>query len=938
MSKTFSLFSRAAIRPYFRRLMGLTALIMLFAWNLPAQNVTINTASFSNLVQALTYSGTNATRTVSCQFNGTITVTSPIFITGNIFLVAPTNFNVTISGSPGVRIFEVINGVTFTVSNLVISAGNSLGTNGVTGTAGANGSPNGFPGSGGSSGGPGLGGAIYNLGTNYAYNCIFLTNTAVGAVGGAGGAGGNGNVGTGGKGGSGGNGGNGGAGQGGAIYNSGMLVLSNCTFSGNGAIGATGGAGGTNGAGILAFPGAGGAGGVGEGAGVYNVGRANIQACTFDFNFAEGGASQTEGTSNDKGVNGLDGALGLGGGVFNGGTNTNVIVNCTFDANLAVGGTGGNGGRGLNSGYSAGLGGNGGNAYGGGLFNATGGTIMVTNCTFANGAVFGGTNGQNGSVGATNFNSATMGQELGANIANGGTFHLKNSILAYPTNGGNASGDYIDEGFNISSDATPITIVSTTITNTDPLLLPLGNNGGPTLTFDLEPQLSPALNAITDGRFPRFDQRGFSRPINDADIGAVQSGIPTFFLSGHITPASNIYTGVIIDVTGGSGGLTYSTSPDNTGFYFFSNTLPADTYTIVPQPTNGFNFTPADLVVTLADTNAVSLNNDFTATASYTIGGVISNLTAAASVVIFATTNGTNTPFQSATTTNTIGLYNFTNVPVGNFTIVPQQTASVAFNPPSLSVFVSGNNTNNNFFAVLPTYSISGQITGGTGPFTVFANIGGSTLFASTQTDSAGNYSFSDLTAGAYTFVPQPTNGFSFTPVNISLTVPPSTNNENFVAQGTATFSIGGQITNYHAVVPISAVFGSTNSTINTDANGKFTFSGLTGGNYTVTPAAVSGLTFRPSSLLVPVGPSATGEFFAAVPSVQPTNFAPKFTNQTFDFSLGGFPNLTYRIQASSDLINWSDISTNTASTGGALSISTSTAGFTNRFFRAVTP
>jgi hypothetical protein len=90
--------------------------------------------------------------------------------------------------------------------------------------------------------------------------------------------------------------------------------------------------------------------------------------------------------------------------------------------------------------------------------------------------------------------------------------------------------------------------------------------------------------------------------------------------------------------------------------------------------------------------------------------------------------------------------------------------------------------------------------------------------------------------------------------------------------------------------------------------------------------------------MLVPVGPSATGEFFAAVPSAQPTNFALKFTNQTFDFSLGGVPNLIYRIQASSNLINWSDISTNTAGTGGAVNISTSTAGFTNRFFRAVTP
>ena len=191
-----------------------------------------------------------------------------------------------------------------------------------------------------------LGGAVYNAGNSTFINCLFLTN-----------------------GGdrrrrwrgwqrrqrqqhrraNGGNGGNGGVGYGGAIYNLGTVLLSNCSIAGNIAVGGAGGVGGTNGSGPFAsYPGAGGAGGAGAGAGIYNAGNATIVNTTLNQNIALGGTSQTSG-------GGPTGSRQNGGPGANGGASSKAaaftisgptrFLNCTFFANTAIGGIGGNGGN-----------------------------------------------------------------------------------------------------------------------------------------------------------------------------------------------------------------------------------------------------------------------------------------------------------------------------------------------------------------------------------------------------------------------------------------------------------------------------------------------------------------------------------------------------------------------------------------------------------------
>jgi len=99
---------------------------------------------------------------------------------------------------------------------------------------------------------------------------------------------------------------------------------------------------------------------------------------------------------------------------------------------------------------------------------------------------------------------------------------LVNSILAYTVGGDNVQG-IEDWGHNLSTDNSATN--TTTIKNTDPLLGPLTNNGGPTRTMGLR-YGSPAIDAADTAAGPGTDQRGVLRPIRGtSDIGAFEGSV-----------------------------------------------------------------------------------------------------------------------------------------------------------------------------------------------------------------------------------------------------------------------------------------------------------------------------------------------------------------------------------------------------------------------------
>lgn len=216
-------------------------------------------------------------------------------------------------------------------------------------------------------------------------------------------------------------------------------------------------------------------GGFVNGGGILNNGTCTVMASTLSGNFSNrfGGGIYNTGhcTVLASTLNG-NGASGVGGGIYNNGTCT--VRSSTFSGNAAYGG--GNGG--------------------GGIYNYDAGTCTVMSSTFS---------------------GNTTNAPEGGGIRNFGTFRLNSSIVA---------GNLPASGLNILGPFTG----SNNITAGDPLLVPLGNHGGPTQTMPPRPG-SPALDFGAASPF-LTDQRGLPRT-RDADgngsatpdIGAVEASL-----------------------------------------------------------------------------------------------------------------------------------------------------------------------------------------------------------------------------------------------------------------------------------------------------------------------------------------------------------------------------------------------------------------------------
>jgi hypothetical protein len=301
------------------------------------------------------------------------------------------------------------------------------------------------------------------------------------------------------------------------------------------------------------------------GGGVYNDGRNGSAALTIVNSAINDNSARSDcdayggGIANDSSVeltilnstisgNSAVGQLpcspGEGGGIAGGGTITNSTINGNHAGWLGGGIAGG--GTITNSTISNnGAGGGKNNIPGAGGGINGGGTI--TNCTISGNAVFGspakgpGLGGGIYAVGTVTISNSTFNDNYilfygnGGGICNRGPLAIGNTILntagAFGENIFNNGGTITSAGYNLSNDDGGGYLNDPgDQTNTDPLLGPLQNNGGPTSTYAPLPG-SPAIDA-GDPSFtppPWYDQRGpdFYRLRNDRiDIGSfeVQEG------------------------------------------------------------------------------------------------------------------------------------------------------------------------------------------------------------------------------------------------------------------------------------------------------------------------------------------------------------------------------------------------------------------------------
>jgi hypothetical protein len=226
-----------------------------------------------------------------------------------------------------------------------------------------------------------------------------------------------------------------------------------------------------------------------DGGGIWNGGMAEITNSMITGNFAGG----------------------FGGGILNVGKLT--LTNSTVNGNHAGTNFGGSG-------------------YGGGISNS--GTLEITNSSITENDATGKSSGWGGGIssqGSVEIHNTTFsGNRAGVHGGTiyGGTFGIANSILNAGTPENIFGGSNVtSHGYNISSDnAGGFLSGPGDQINTDPLIGPLQDNGGPTFTHELLPG-SPAVNT-GDPDFtppPFYDQRGlpFVRVFNNRiDIGSFE--------------------------------------------------------------------------------------------------------------------------------------------------------------------------------------------------------------------------------------------------------------------------------------------------------------------------------------------------------------------------------------------------------------------------------
>ena len=332
---------------------------------------------------------------------------------------------------------------------------------------------------------------------------------------------------------------NGDPGFGGAIHNSGMVTLDSCSFTSNSASGGT----------AASYPQwTGFSGSEGSGGAVFNEGTLTADRTSFHGNTATGGSGNWGGAiaGTLDGAPGGAGAPACGGAICNSGSLS--ISRSTFASNSVTGGGGGAGGNGIqymDTGGYGGRGGNGGSGLGGALFNS--GTASLINCTLAFNTGSGGSGG-NGGAGAGGRSGASGAGGAGGNGGSGfggvdGTCHLSNCTIARNrgtagaggAGGAGSFGNPIPGALGANGTAWGGTAGST-LANTllasntpgaddffpNPKLGPLADNGGPTLTMALLSG-SPAIDAGTIAGTPPTDQRDVVRPQGrGVDVGAYE--------------------------------------------------------------------------------------------------------------------------------------------------------------------------------------------------------------------------------------------------------------------------------------------------------------------------------------------------------------------------------------------------------------------------------
>jgi CSLREA domain-containing protein len=295
-----------------------------------------------------------------------------------------------------------------------------------------------------------------------------------------------------------------------------------------------------------------------EGGGIRNTGTLSITGSIIRDNLTENGP---QGFCSPANLNGGD-----GGGIYNGGY-------LMIESSSFIGNSTGRGGPGNDQGSCTWEPGRGGN---GGAISNHSGTLIIRNSTFSGnqtgnggdptetsqggdgGAVY---NTGSLSISHTTVNVNTVGNGGRGSVANAsnapGSFGLSNSIVANTIGQNDIYGNVFSGDYNLVEDPGGILPGAHNITGLDPMLGPLADNGGPTITHALICG-SPAIDAgVADAL--ATDQRGagFARTFDDPAMANAVDG------DGTDIGAFEVQAPLVCNTAPVANGDSYSTNEDD---------------------------------------------------------------------------------------------------------------------------------------------------------------------------------------------------------------------------------------------------------------------------------------------------------------------------------------------------------------------------------------
>jgi hypothetical protein len=309
------------------------------------------------------------------------------------------------------------------------------------------------------------------------------------------------------------------------------------------------------------------------------------------------------------------------------------------------------------------------------------------------------------------------------------------------------------------------------------------------------------------------------------------------------------------------------------GSYTVEETL-QDGYDMVSGPTNP---------IVLTTTN--SEDNDFhNQVNNLCINGTLTGCAGAAIADATVTLSG---DASDTATTDANGDYSFCGLSPGDYTVTPPDL--VGFGDPTPATIdvtlVCDSDTDNDFSYSPDNLCINGTLTGCAGAAIADATVTLSGDASDTATtDANGDYSFCGLSPGDYTVTPPDLVGFGDpTPATIDVTLVCDSDTDNDFSYSPDNLCINGTKTD-DAGAPLSGWVITLNpggETATTDAQGEYSFCGLSPGDYTVTETLQQGW----------VQVSAPGTITLECDSVENADFVN--TPETFDATANGLGFMT---------------------------------------------